>query len=101
MPSEEVELLRDIKKILAVICLSNIGNLKRELLVSELDEQIYDLCTRKSVDEIASAIPGVGYGGVYNKLSEWEKRGLVISEKEPVGIGRPRKLFMKVEEFLR
>ena len=99
--SEEVKLLREIKKILAVICLSNIGSLKKELLVSELDEQIYNLCTRKSVDEIANALPKLGYSRVYGKVSEWEKRGLLISEEETVGRGRPRRLFIKVEEFLR
>ena len=99
--SEEVRLLRDIKKILAVICLSNIGNLKKELITTELDQRIYDLCTRRSAEEIAGALPQIGYSGVYSRVSEWEKRGLVIAEQEPVKRGRPRKLYVKVEEFLR
>ena len=98
---ESIRLLRDIKKILSVICLSNISSLKKELLVSELDQRVYDLCTRKSVDEIANAIPGIGYSGVYDRMSEWEKRGLVVTEQEAVGRGRPKKYFIKVEEYLR
>ena len=102
MPDDDTtKLLRDIKKILAVMCLSNLGNLKKELLTTELDQQIYDLCTRKSVEEIASEITAVGYDGVYNRVTEWEKRGLLISEQVSVGRGRPKKYFMKIEEFLR
>lgn len=99
--SEEVRLLRDIKKVLALICLSNIGALKKELIVTELDQRIYDLCTRRDAGEIANAIPEVEYSGVYNRVSEWEKRGLVIAEQEPARRGRPKKLYTKVEEFLR
>jgi len=98
---ESVQLLKDVKKILAMICLSNIGNLKKELLTTELDQRIYDLCTRKSIDEIANKIPEIGYAGVYDRVSSWEKRGLVITEQEPSGRGRPKKYFIKVEEYLR
>jgi len=98
---ESINLLRDIKKILAIICLSNISNLKKELLGTELDQKVYDLCTRKSVDEIASEIPELSYSGVYDRVSEWEKRGLLISEQEPAGRGRPKKYFIKLEEYLR
>lgn len=99
--NETIKLLQDIKKNLALICLSNIGNLKKELLSTELDQRVYDLCTRKSVDEIANMIPELGYRGVYDRVTEWEKRGLVISEQESIGRGRPRKYFIKIEEFLR
>jgi hypothetical protein len=98
---DATKLLRDIKKILAVMCLSNLGNLKKELLTTELDQQIYDLCTRKSVEEIVSEVTAVGYDGVYNRVTEWEKRGLLISEQVSAGRGRPKKYFMKIEEFLR
>ena len=97
---ENLRLLKDIKKILAVICLSNIRNLKKELLTTELDQRVYDLCTGKSADEIADLTPEIGYNGVYNRVSEWEKQGLVISEQKPSGRGRPKKCFVKVEEYL-
>jgi len=87
--------------MLVIICLSNIGNLKKELLVTELDQKVYDLCTRKSTDEIAGMIPEIGYDGVYDRVSEWEKQGLIISEQESSGRGRPKKYFIKIEEYLR
>lgn len=99
--NETVELLQDIKRILVLICLSNIRNLKGELLTTELDQRVYDNCTKKSVDEIADAIPEIGYDGVYNRVSEWEKQGLIISEQESGGRGRPKKYFIKMEEYLR
>jgi len=99
--NETVELLRDIKKILGVIYLSSIGSLKRELLPTELDQRVYDLCARKSVEEIASQIPELGYDGIRNRVSEWEKRGLLVSEQESSGRGGPKKLFTRIEEFLR
>jgi len=71
--NETVKLLQDIKKILSVICLSSISNLKRELLTTELDQRVYDLCTRKSVEEISSQIPELGYDAIRNRVSEWEK----------------------------
>ena len=102
MPDDDTtKLLRDIKKILAMLCLSSLGSLKKELLVSDLDQQVYDHCTRKSVDEIAAELSGSGRDGVYDRVTEWEKRGLLISEQEPMGRGRPKKYFIKAEEFLR
>lgn len=98
--SETVPLLKDIKKILVLICLSNIRNLKKELLTDELDQRVYDLCTRKSAKEIANMIPEIGYDGVYNQVVEWEKQSLVISEQKSSGRGRPTKYFIKVEEYL-
>jgi predicted ArsR family transcriptional regulator len=99
--SDNTKLLRDIKKILAVLCIANLGNLKKELLATELDQQVYDLCTRKSVEEIAGGVTGIGPDGVYNRVTEWEKRGLLMSEQVPEGRGRPKKYFIKMEEFLR
>lgn len=97
---ETVQLLGDIKKILVVICLSNIRNLKRELLTTELDAQVYDACRNKSISEIAHIIPELGYQGIYNRLSEWERQGLVVSKEKASGRGRPKKYFIKVEEYL-
>jgi len=98
--SDMVKLLQDIRKILGLICLSTISNLKKECLTTEVDKRIYDLCTRKGIDEIAGDVPELGYNAVYNRLTEWENRGLLTSEREVSTRGRPKKLFIKVEELL-
>lgn len=97
---ENVTLLKDIKRILSVICLSNISTLKNRFLTTEKDQKIYDLCIRKTAEEIAKKIPDIGYKGVYNRVSLWEKNGLLISEGEVVGRGRPKKYYIKIEKFL-
>jgi len=71
------------------------------LLATELDQRIYDLCTKKSVEEIANQVPELGPDAVYNRVTEWEKRGLLMSEQISAGRGRPKKYFIKIEEFLR
>jgi len=45
-------------------------------------------------------IPEIGYDGVYDRVTEWEKQGLLISEQVPSGRGRPKKYFTKIEEYL-
>jgi transposase len=97
---DTVKLLRDIKRILSVICLASISNLKKQFLITEKDQRVYDLCTRKTAEEIANAMPDLGYSGVYERVSLWEKNGLIISEEKASGRGRPRKHYMKVEMFL-
>lgn len=98
--SDTVKLLKDIRRILSVICLSNISSLKKQFITTEKDQAVYDLCIRKTVEEIAEEIPGLGYSGVYEKVSLWEKNGLLISEKEARGRGRPKKYYIKIEKFL-
>lgn len=94
------ELLKDIKKILSVICLSNISSLKNQFLTTDKDQRVYDLCTRKTVQEIAKEMPDLGYNGVYNRVSLWEKNGLIIAQEEAHGRGRPKKYYVKIEMFL-
>lgn len=98
--SDTIKLLKDIKRILSVICLSSISSLKKQFLDTEKDERVYDLCTRKTAEEIANEMPDLGYSGVYERVSLWEKNGLIISEEEASGRGRPKKYYMKVEMFL-
>jgi len=95
-----IELLKDIKKILSVICLANLSSLKKQFLTTEKDQKVYDLCTRKTVKEITKAIPNLSYAGVYERVSLWEKNGLIISEEEVSGRGRPKKYYIKIEKFL-
>ena len=94
------EILKDIKKILSVICLSNISSLKKQYLATAKDQRVYDLCTRKTAQEIANEMPDLGYRGVYERVSLWEKNGLIISEEEASGRGRPKKYYIKIERFL-
>ena len=98
--SDTVKLLKDIKRILSVICLSNISSLKKQFLTTEKDQRVYDLCIRKTAEEIAGEIPDLGYWAVYDRVSLWEKNGLVISEEEASGRGRPKKYYIKIEKFL-
>ena len=98
--SDTIKLLKDIKRILSVICLSSISNLKRQFLSTEKDQKVYDLCTRKTAEEIANEMPDLGYSGVYERVSLWEKNGLIISEEEASGRGRPKKYYIKIEKFL-
>ena len=98
--NDTVKLLQDIKKILSVICLSNISSLKKQCLSTEKDQTVYDLCTRKTATEIANEMPDLGYGGVYERLSLWERNGLIIAEEEVSGRGRPKKYYIKIEKFL-
>jgi len=98
--SDTVKLLKDIKKILSVICLSSISSLKKQFLTTEKDQRVYDLCIRKTAEEIANEIPDLSYYGVYERVSLWEKNGLVISEEEASGRGRPKKYYIKIEKFL-
>ncbi|MCD6240816.1 hypothetical protein J7K27_04755 [Candidatus Bathyarchaeota archaeon] len=97
---ETVKLLKDIKRILSVICLATLSNLKRQFLVTEKDQKVYDLCTGKTAEEIANAVPDLGYRGVYERVSLWEKNGLIISEERASGRGRPKKYYVKIEKFL-
>ena len=98
--SETVKLLRDIKQILSMICLSNISSLKESFLKTDKDQKVYDLCTRKTAEEIAREMPDLGYSGVYERVSTWEKNGLVISEQDAGGRGRPKKYYINVESLL-
>jgi len=98
--SDTFELLKDIKRILSLICLSNISGLKRQFLTTERDQKVYDLCTRKTATEIANEITDLGYDGVYGRVSLWEKNGLIITEQEASGRGRPKKYYINVESFL-
>lgn len=98
--SDTVKLLKDIKRILSVICLSSISTLKKQFLTTEKDQRVYDLCIKKTAEEIANEIPDLGYSGVYERVSLWEKNGLIISEEEARGRGRPRKYYVKIEKFL-
>lgn len=99
--AESVSLLKDIKKLLAMICLFNIRALKKELLTSDADQQVYDLCEKKTANEIADMLPDVGYDAVYNRVSDWEKQGLIFSEESAQGRGRPKKYYIKIEESLK
>lgn len=98
--NDTVVLLEDIKKILSLICLSNISSLKKQYLTTEKDQKVYDLCTRKTATEIANEIPDLGHEAVYNRVSLWEKNGLIITEQEASGRGRPKKYYIKIEKFL-
>lgn len=98
--SDTVKLLTDIKRVLSMICLSNISGLKRQFLTTERDQKVYDLCARKTATEIADEIPDLGYDGVYSRVSLWEKNGLIITEQEASGRGRPKKYYIKIETFL-
>ena len=95
-----IKLLKDIKRILSVICLANLSSLKKQFLITEKDQKVYDLCTKKTAEEIAKAIPDLGYAGVYERVSLWEKNGLIISEEKASGRGRPKKYYIKIEKFL-
>jgi len=95
-----IKLLKDIKRILSVICLANLSSLKKQFLITEKDQKVYDSCTRKTAEEIAKAIPDLGYAGVYERVSLWEKNGLIISEEKASGRGRPKKYYIKIEKFL-
>lgn len=98
---DNVNLLRDIKKLLAMNCLFNLRELKKELVVSDVDQRVYDLCEKATVDEIANALPDVGYDAVYNRVYEWEKQALIISEQISQGRGRPKKYYIKLEEWIK
>ncbi len=82
-------------------CLFNIRSLKGELLTTDVDQKVYDLCEKKSADEIANNLRGVGFDAVYNRVSHWEKQGLLTSEQIAQGIGRPKKHYIKIEDFLK
>ncbi len=82
-------------------CLFNLRALKKELLVSDVDQRVYDLCEKTTVDEIADALPDVGYDAVYNRVSEWEKQALITSEQISQGRGRPKKYYIKLEEWIK
>ena len=98
--NDTVVLLKDIKKILSLICLSNISSLKKQYLIAETDQKVYDLCTRKTATEIADEITDLGHRAVYDRVSLWEKNGLIITEQEATGRGRPKKYYIKIEKFL-
>jgi hypothetical protein len=101
METENTDLLRDIKKLLVINCLFNIRALRKELLVNDVDQRVYDLCERATANDIADALPDVGYDAVYNRVYEWEKQGLIISEQISEGKGRPKKYYIKLGEWVR
>lgn len=98
---ETVNILNDIKKLLTMNLLINLRELKKELLVSDVDQRVYDLCEKATADEITEALPDVGYDAVYNRVSEWEKMALITSEQIAQGRGRPKKYYIKLEEWIK
>lgn len=99
--NETVNVLKDIKKILSMICLFNIRSLKKELLLTETDQKIYDKCEKTSADQIADDLKDVGFDAVYNRVYDWEKQGLITSEEIAQGRGRPKKYYIKIEDMLK